>query len=48
MDVLTTEEVVTVRRKYSSKAGDENEINGAKLHGFNDDSSLAHGANNIY
>ena len=45
VDVFTTEEVVTVRRKYSSKDGDENEINDAKLHGFSDDSSLAHGAN---
>ena len=45
MEVLKTEDVVRVGRKYSSKAVDEDEIFRTELHGFSDASSLAYRAN---
>ena len=45
VEVLQTEDVVRVGRKYSIKAVDEDEIFGTELHGFSDASSLAYGAN---
>ena len=44
MEVLKTEDVIRVGRKYASKAVDEDEIFKTELHGFNDASSLAYGA----
>ena len=45
VEVLKTEDVVRVGRKYSSKAFNEDEIFRTELHGFSNASSLAHGAN---
>ena len=45
VEVLKTEDVVRVGRKYSSKAVDEDEIFRTELHGFSDASSLVYGAN---
>ena len=43
VEVLKTEDVVRVGRKYSSKAVTEDEIFRTELHGFTDASSLAYG-----
>ena len=45
MEVLKTEEVARVGWKYSSKAMDEDETLGTKLHGFSDASGRAYGFN---